>query len=405
MSTENRSTGFRRDPENDADWEDVSIDFCVAPDTVYLNHGSFGIPAKQTRYAQRALCYQNQENPMDFYLRRAEGLFQESKQQLANFIDCKSQDLILVDNATYAMSLVASQFPLGPNDEVLTTDHEYVPVIRMWQQRCDHVGAKLSVVTLPEQIESNDQIITTLTTQVTDRTRLLVISHITSPTALILPIQEICQVFSAAGIPVCVDGPHAPAQIDLQLSQLKCAFYTASCHKWLSAPLGTGFLFAQPKWQSFISPFVKGWGRLPPATTAHWNEQFFWEGTRELSHFLAVPAAIEYLTNLGPNSFRERTYWLASYIESALCNLFKTRPIAERKLGHYGSMCHVPLPPGDWSGLQKTLRDEVGIEVMVNQFGGRWFLRVSCHLYTNTPQLDLLVKTLEGLRIAGPVQR
>jgi isopenicillin-N epimerase len=402
MSSHNQSNFLPRDPENDASWVDVAIDFCIAPDTVYLNHGSFGIPAKQTRYVQRALCYQNQENPMDFYLRQADALFQDSKRRLAQFVGGDSENLIFVDNATYAMSLVASQFPLGPNDEVMTTDHEYVPVIRMWQQRCNQVGAKLNVVKLPEQIDSHDQIITALTTQVTDRTRLLVVSHITSPTALILPIQEICQIFSSAGIPICVDGPHAPAQIDLQLSQLKCAFYTASCHKWLSAPLGTGFLYVQPKWQECITPFVKGWGRLPPVEVKNWSEQFFWEGTRELSHFLAVPAAVDYLLNLGLPAFRQRTYFLARYIESALCDLFKTRTIAQRNQGHYGSMAHVPLPPGDWSGLQQTLRNEVGIEVMVNQFCGRWFLRVSCHLYTNTRQLDLLVKTLESLKIVGP---
>lgn len=405
MSTKNQFTGLRRDPENDVFWEDLAIDFFVAPDTIYLNHGSFGIPAKQTRYAQRSFCNQNQENPMDFYLRRAEGLFQTSLQRLAQFIGCESDNLVFVDNATYAMSLIATQFPLSPSDEVITTDHEYLPVLRMWQQRCNQVGAKLIVVKLPEQIESNDQIINSLTSQVTDRTKLLVISHITSPTALILPIQEICQIFSSAGVPVCVDGPHAPAQVDLSLRQLKCAFYTASCHKWLSAPLGTGFLFVQPKWQSFISPFVKGWGRLPPAEVLKWSDQFFWEGTRELSHFLAVPTAVDYLSNLGLPEFRARTYFLASYIESALSDLFGTRTIADRKQGHYGSMAHVPLPTGDWSGLQKTLRDEVGIEVMVNQFRGRWYLRVSCHLYTNTRQLDLLVKTLEGLRIVGPVPR
>jgi isopenicillin-N epimerase len=391
-----------RDPTNDSHWADLAIDFFVVPGTIYLNHGSFGIPAKQTRYAQRAFWKQCQENPMDFYLVQSDGLFQTAIQSLASFIGCQAADLALVDNATYAMSLVAAQFPLKSNDEVLITDHEYLPVLRMWQSRCEQAGAKLKIAKLPQRIESDDQIITALTTQVTEKTRLLVVSQITSPTALILPIAEICQVFSSAGIAICVDGPHVPAQLDLDLSKLACDFYAASCHKWLSAPLGTGFLYVHPRWQQQITPLVKGWGRLPPEKVQNWSDQFYWQGTREISHFLAIPTAIEYLAKVGLSSFRERTYWLAGYIESALCSLFNTRPIADRKSGHYGSMAHVPMPAGDWSGLQAALKKEVGFEVMVNHFEGRWFMRVSCHLYTNTRQLDLLIKTLESLRIAGP---
>jgi isopenicillin-N epimerase len=396
---------FRCDPSDDAQWEDITSDFLVAPGTIYLNHGSFGIPACKTRYAQRAWSYQHHENPMDFFLYQAEPLFADARAKLAMFLGAAPENLALVDNATYAMSIVAASFPLNADDEVLITDHEYVPVTRMWQARCDQVGAKLVVARLPDRIESDEEIVNSLTSHINDHTKLLVISHITSPTALILPLEYICRIFSSAQIPICIDGPHAPAQIELNIEQLRCDFYAASCHKWLSAPLGTGFLYVHPKWQSRMVPLVKGWGRLPPAEVSQWSDQFFWTGTRDISHFLSIPTAIEYLNGVGFAEFRARCRWLAEYIENALCQLFQTEPIGKRSSGFYGSMAHVPLPPGDWSQLQLLLKNDLGIEVVVNQFGGRWFLRVSCHLYNNMRQLDLLVKTLAAHRIAGQVPR
>jgi isopenicillin-N epimerase len=394
-----------RDPRDDAQWEDIATDFFIAPNAIYLNHGSFGIPSKQARYAQRGYRTLMNENPMDFYLIQAEKIHAESKQRLAEFVGTSPDHLVFVDNATYGMSLIAANFPLKPNDEIVLTDHEYVPVTRMWQQRCEQVGAKLVIAQLPDGIESDEQIVTALTGTINDRTKLFVISHITSPTALILPVGKLCPILHAAQIPVCIDGPHAPAQIELDIDHLKCDFYVASCHKWLCAPLGTGFLYVHPRWQSTIVPAVKGWGRLPPANIERWADQFFWLGTRDLSQFFAIPAAIDHFVHLGLENFRARSHWLASYAETALCDLFQTQPIAKREQGHYASMAHVPLPPGDWSQLQRTLKSEMGFEVMINQFGGRWFVRVSCHLYTNTRQIDLLIKTLASLRVAGPVRQ
>ncbi len=395
-TTKNQSKSGKQklNPAHDADWELIATDFCVRPGTIYLNHGSFGIPSNEVRYAQRSFRNETNENPMDFFLFRFEELLKNARTKLAEFVGTTSENLALVDNATYAVSLVAAQFPLSAGDEVLITDHEYIPVARMWQQHCDQTGAMLVTAALPERIESVEQVIESLLAKVTDSTKILIVSHITSPTGLILPIKEICQAFADREIAVCVDGPHAPAQVDLKIDDLKCDFYAASCHKWLSAPLGTGFLYVHPKWQSTIAPLIKGWGRLPPGTIDHWADQFLWSGTRDVSHFLAIPAAIDYLTRIGLDNFRARSYWLASDAETKLREQFKTEPIARREDGWYGTMAHVPLPPGDWSTLQRSLKSDLGIEVMINQFAGRWFVRVSGHLYNNTNQIDALVKSL-----------
>ena len=318
MLTESR----KRDPTKDSDWVDLAAHWRMRPDTVYLNHGSFGLPPNAVRYARRGFINRLDENPMDFFVRQMEGLLLEARANLASFVGTHSRNLVFVDNATYAMNVVAESFPLSPGDEVLIGDHEYGAVHRIWDRRCDQQGARKNLVTLPEQIESEQQVVDAYLAAANEKTRLLVISHITSPTAMILPIKKICAAFSERGIGTCVDGPHAPAQIELNIDEVGCDFYTASCHKWLCATLGSGFLYAHPRWHQSMEPIMKSWGRLLPAVPESWDDEFTWMGTRDPSMYLSVPVAIEFLSTVGLSDFRARSYWLAAYAESALRELF-----------------------------------------------------------------------------------
>ena len=162
------------------------------------------------------------------------------------------------------MNIVADSFPLSSGDEVLSNNHEYGAVHRIWDRACQNHGARHVVAELPSVIETDDQVVEAIFSRVTPRTRLLVVSHITSPTALILPVEAICREAGRQGIDVCIDGPHAPAHVALDIDRIGCAFYTASCHKWLSAPLGSGFLYAGPAHHGHIQPPLKSWGRLLP---------------------------------------------------------------------------------------------------------------------------------------------
>ena len=387
----------KRDPTEDGDWVDLSAHWRIRPDTTYLNHGSFGLPPNEVRYARRGFINRLDENPMDFFVRQMEGLLLNARNDLASFVGTGRENLVFVENATYAMNVVAKSFALSPGDEILIGDHEYGAVQRIWDRRCSETGAQKSLVKLPNRIESEQQIVDALLAATNDKTRMLVISHITSPTAMILPIQRICTAFSDRGVAICVDGPHAPVQVELKIDELGCDFYTASCHKWLCATLGSGFVYAHPRWHSGMEPVMKSWGRLLPAIPVTWDEEYTWMGTRDPSTYLSIPVAIEFLSKIGLSNFRARSRFLAGYAESALCELFGTHTIASRELGWYGSMAHVPLPPGDWLHLQKRLWEQVGIEVPIILFDNRWFVRVSCHLYNNRTQIDTLVKALHRI--------
>ena len=381
--------------DSDEDWQDLRLEWNIRADTTYLNHGSFGPSPRTVRFVRRKWIEKLDEQPMDFYVRELEGHFWAARCEVARFVGTSPQNLIFVDNATYGMNVIANSFRLQAGDEVMIPNHEYGAVMRIWDRACERVGAKRIEVCIPEPLEDPGQIVKMLVDSVNPNTRLLVLSHITSATALIMPVAEICAAFQKLGVSVCVDGPHAPAHIPFRIDELGCAFYTASCHKWLCAPLGSGFLYANPYFQSQLEPVLKSWGRLLPAIPQRWDEEFTWPGTRDPSPFLSIPTAIEFMEKVGIEQFQARAFWLAEYAEKNIMNELGTAPIASREKGFYGSMAHVRLPDGDWSNLQNQLWEEYQIEVPIIHFDNRWFVRVSCHIYNNTKQIDYLVKALK----------
>lgn len=391
----------QRDPSCDSDWADLRANWEIRSDTVYLNHGSFGPPPKPVRKLRQSMIDALDEQPMDFYLRQFEPLLEQSKKRLAAFLGTAADNLVFAENATYGMNVVADSFSLQAGDEILLNNHEYGAVHRIWERVAERTGAKYVTARLPDPIESKEQVIDSLLACCSDRTKLLVISHVTSATALIMPVAEICESMRQRGIAVCVDGPHAPAQVDFQLDDLGCDFYTASCHKWLNASLGTGFLYVNPKWQEIAKPQIQSWGRLLPAIPEHWTEEFTWIGTCDPSGYLSMPAAIDFLEAIGLETFRARTRWLATYAEEKMVALFGNKTIAERAEGWYGSMAHVRLPPSktqsDHSQLQTKLWEQYKIEAPMYGFDDQEYLRVSCHLYNSTQDIDQLMEALRKL--------
>ena len=388
-------------PDLPHDWSQWGSHWHLDRGTIYLNHGSFGPPPEPVRKARLELIRRLDEQPMDFFVRQLEPAWHTAIARLAQFVGAPKSDLIFVENATLGMNIVADSFPLKPGEEVLLTDHEYGAVERIWQRACQRAGATLKTVELPLPFRSAAETTDAIVTAATDRTRLIVVSHVASATAVILPVQAICSAARARGIAVCIDGPHAVAQVPLSIGELGCDFYTASCHKWLSAPFGSGFLYAAPPRQSRIQPAVLSWGRLLPGRIESWSDEFIWCGTRDPSPCLSVAAAIDFLEQtVGIENFRRGSHALASYAREKILELFHDPPherLAADDPAWYGSMAHVPLPPGDKYELQNRLWRQFGIEVPIVEFRGRRYIRVSCHLYNTPEQIDALAGALAEL--------
>jgi len=382
---------------NDDHWRPWREQWSIRPDTIYLNHGSFGPPPRDVQECQRSWQQQLASQPMDFFVRHYEPAWLASRKRLAEFVGTSPDNLVFVENSTAAMNVVANTLQLRAQDEVLLTDHEYGAVARIWQRACESAAAaKPRIAQLPARIESADQLVDAVFSAATDRTRLLVVSHITSPTALILPIQQIGVEAKRRGIAVCVDGPHAPAQVSLSLDDLSCDFYTASLHKWVSAPIGSGFLFVARRWHELVRTPILSWGRTPPTQPATWCDEFVWPGTRDPSAYLACVPAIELLEQVGLAEFRARAHYLAQYARQSLVALTGLEPQVPDSDEWYGSMASVPLPLGDAADLQQRLWRHHGIEVPIIEHNGQRSIRVSCHLYNTCSEIDSLVRGLEA---------
>lgn len=396
-------------------------DWSIADGVTYLNHGSFGPAPRVVQDAREEWSRRLQSQPMSFYLEEMDRALDAAMKETAKFLGGDPNQMAFVDNATFAMNIVASSVPLEQGDEVLLNDHEYGAVFRIWRQRCDQVAAKLVTARLGDAAEqssepqsartaplfsSTEEIIDSIFEAVTPRTKLIVVSHVTSPSAIILPVAEICRRARAIGVPVCVDGPHAIAMLPLNLREIDCDFYCGSFHKWLSAPFGSGFLFIHRRQMKNFRPPLVSWGRNLGGFPDRWQDQVNWLGTRDPASFLAVPTAIQYLQQVGLDRFREVTHSLAQYARHRLESLFQQSAWVPDSSEWYGSMVSIPLPPSDYKKakpnsmhrLQKQLRERDRIEVPIPECRGQYVMRVSCHLYNTPDDIDQLVDAVERSR-------
>jgi isopenicillin-N epimerase len=384
-------------------------EWTIADGVTYLNHGSFGPSPRAVQEARAAWSARLERQPMQFFVRDLERELDAAAARLGELVGADPRDLIFVDNATAGMNVVAANVDLSADDEVLLTDHEYGAVVRIWREACRRAGAQLVVRSLPDPLNSADELVETFLGGITDRTKLIVVSHVTSPTAAILPVAAICRGARARGVPVCVDGPHAVAMVPLDLRQIDCDFYAASCHKWLSAPFGSGFLYVARRRQPGLKPVVMSWGGSISGRPASWKDEFNWSGTRDPAAFLAVPAAIEFLECHGLENFRRETHELAAAAWRRISEFTGLEPLVPDSRDWYGSMVSLPLPaavveaghPAQPDPLQAALWEQFRIEAPVMRWQGRRLLRVSCHLYNGRSDLDRLLAALAALTSRG----
>ena len=392
-------------------------EWTIPQDVTYLNHGSFGPSPRVVQEAREEWSRRLESRPMDFFYNRMEPALDEAMASVARFVAADPRDMAFVENATVAMNAVAESIELKPGDEVLLTDHEYGAVFRIWRHKCDQVGARLITARLAGESEDKnskispvmtvpEEIVKSIFRAVADRTKIIVVSHVTSPTAVIFPVAEICRQAHSVGIPVCVDGPHAIAMLPVDLKEIDCDFYCASLHKWLSAPFGSGFLYVKRKHQHAIRPHLTSWGRSLGGRSARWQDVFNWLGTRDPAPFLTTPVAIEFLERVGVDAFRKSTHEMAQTARKKLEDLFETKAWIPDSPEWYGSMVAVPLPesghkkprPNAMHPLQQELLERFRIEVPVTESRGQFLLRVSFHLYNSIDEIDALVDGVKALR-------
>ncbi len=373
-------------------------EFLLAPEITFLNHGSFGACPREVFDELQRWQREMERNPVEFLGRRSAGLLAESRARLAATLGASPEHLVYVPNATTGVNIVARSIALRPGDEVLATDHEYGACDATWQQVCAQRGASYRRVEIPLPFE-RERFVDRLLAAVTPRTRLIFASHVTSTTALIFPIAELCRRARERGLATLIDGAHAPGQIELDLDALDADFYTGNCHKWMCAPKGAGFLHAQPQHHAGLDAPVVSWGYVAgqaghtgfDAYTGRTllERRLQWQGTRDIAAWLAVPAAIDFQARHDWPALRQRCHDHARETLHRLASRHGLAPMSGDD--DYAQMVAIPVPHQDAEALRARLFDESRIEIPVTQHGGRTFVRLSVQGYNGRDDLERLL--------------
>jgi isopenicillin-N epimerase len=382
--------------------QDLQELFLLDKDITFLNFGSFGACPKPVFEQYQAYQLELEKQPVSFIVEKAPMYLKQSREALAAYINCKSDDLVYVTNPSYAVNIVAKSFALKAGDEVLTTSLEYGACDRTWQLVCEQAGAtyKQQAIALP--IVDEAQIVDQLFAGVTDRTKLIFVSHITSSTALILPVDKIIARAKQLQIPVFVDGAHAPGHIDLDLTELDADYYCGACHKWMMTPKGSSFLHAKTALHESLDPLVVSWGYKDfPSTGSKLVDYHELQGTRDVSAMLCIPAALHFMKQHEWPMVSQKCQQLVYQYAPIIANILGSEALAPINNSFIGQMISLPIATTDPMGLKKHLLNKYSIEIPIMQLGQRTFIRYSFNGFNTEADLQKLQKALEEIVADG----
>ena len=390
--------------------------WALDPAVVFLNHGSFGACPRAVLAVQADLRAELEENPVAFLGRALEGRLDHARARLGAFLGADPEDLAFVPNATAGVASVLRSLRFAPGDELVTTDHEYNAALNMARFAAARDGARVVVARIPLPTAGPDEVAERVLAAVGPRTRLVLVSHVTSPTALIFPMERLVARLEGRGIPVLVDGAHGPGMLPLDLSNLGASFYTGNLHKWVCAPKGAAFLHVRRDRQAAIRPLAISHGANDPRPErSTFRKEFDWTGTADPTPFLAVPAAIDTVGGMvagGWAAVMTRNAELAAVARLALSDAAGLPVLAPETM--LGCMAAIELPPdrgfaardsADPDPLQARLLDTAAVEVPLHSWPRdpvpgerrRRLLRVSAHLHNDAGEYEHLAQALRLL--------
>lgn len=374
----------------------MKSNFYLDPEIVFLNHGSFGAVPKMVYeelwYWQRKM----EADPVQFLETDIFPLLEKSRQALGGFVGCDGDDLVYCPNPTHAVNAVARSLDLQPGEEVLSTNHIYGALDYTWNHICSKRGANFFKVGIPLPITSKEEFLNIFLSHCNEKTKLIFISHLTSMTACQFPIEDILEFAETKGISVFIDGAHIPGHFPLSVSELNPDYYTGACHKWMCAPKGTSFLYVKKDLQDRINPPVISWGwKTDLSEGSRFLNKHEWQGTRDMTPFLTVPAAIRFLQENDWVSHAKRNRKLVADTRRQILEITNTRAICPDSW--LGQMASVHLPISDGESFKRQLLKDFQIQIPVFEWEGENFLRFSFHLYNTKEDAQRLIEAVADL--------
>ena len=370
--------------------------FLLDPDITFLNHGSYGACSKPVFKEYQDWQKKLEDQPVQFMTNRVYSALEKARDSMSQFVGCDEQELVFFQNPTTAVTNVIYNLDLKPGDEVLMSNHEYGALVRAWKMWGEKTGVNIIQQDISMPLTTKKNFIENFWTGVTDQTKVIFLSHITSSTALIFPIEKIIKLAKEQNILTIIDGAHVPAHIPLNIHELGCDFYTGACHKWLCAPKGSSFLFVKKEHQDWVKPVVVSWGKDgDDPSPSEFIQNFQWQGTRDMSAFLTIPTAINfYIKEIRP--YQESCKKIIQDTYSEFPSVLNTEPISAGREWLAQLVAH-PLPKNIPSNLKKRLWKEYQIEIPVFEWSGQEFVRVSIQVYNTQKDVDLLMSALRSL--------
>jgi isopenicillin-N epimerase len=368
--------------------------FQLDPDVVFLNHGSFGATPKEVFAVYQDWQRRLEHQPVKFLGREIQGFLAEARKSLGSYLNADKDDLIFVPNATTGVNIVARSLNLKAGDEVLASDHEYGACNNTWTYLSQRQGFTYKHVAVPLPVKSNEEMLASLWQAVTPKTKVIFLSHLTSPTAVTFPIADICKRAREAGILTVIDGAHAPGQIPLDMQAIDADFYTGNCHKWMCSPKGAGFLYVQRQHQAMIEPLVVSWGwSAKPQETlgSAFLDNYAWHGTQDFSSYLSVPAAIEFQQKYNWPKVRVQCHELLKECLGKLHDLTGLES-AYASDALYQQLAISPLPKiADLNAFKNKLYDDYCVEIPMTEYKDQQFVRISVQGYNTKEDISRLV--------------
>lgn len=384
--------------------------YLLEPGVAFFNHGSFGACPRPVFEAYQRWQRELESQPVSFMFERSPQLLSETRARLARWLKTSGANLVFTTNATTGVNTVARSLQLKAGDEILTCDHEYDAIDNTWRFTCEHSGARMVVHRVRLPLESPEAFVDEFCAAIGPRTKVISLSHVTSPSALILPIAEICRRARDAGVLTVIDGAHAPGHVDLDMEAIGADFYAGNCHKWLSAPKGSGFLYVRPEHHERVNPLVISHGQYAHVKgmtidlgvgedeRSILNERHDWQGTRDMAAWFAIASAIDFQREHDWPAVRRRCHQLALDLAGRISALGgNLPPFARDQDIWHAQMISVPVRGEDLAQRFRRLYRDSKVVVAGGEFAGKGFVRVSVQGYNTLEDGERLINALSAV--------
>ena len=379
--------------------ENLRSQFLLRDDITFLNYGSFGACPKPVFEKYQQLQLELEQEPVLFIATNGLKYLEQSREALGRYLNCHKDDLVYVTNPSYGVNAVAKSFNLKETDEVLTTDLEYGACDKTWSYYCKKAGAKYVRQHIPLPLQSKEQFVNAFFEGLSSKTKLIFLSHITSTTALRLPVEEICAVAKQKSIMTFVDGAHAPGQIPLNLQTLGADMYTGACHKWMMTPKGSSFLYVRKELQHLIDPVVISWGynALFPSAS-QFLDYHQTNGTRDYSAFLTISTAIQFMKEHEWEKVAADCRKLVHDNVLPFCKLLDAEPLAPINDDFILQLFSAEIKTREPEKLHDHFFEKYKIQIPVMRHGDKVYLRYSLNAFNSQQDMDKLFAAIKDIK-------